>query len=98
MNDKELAVILDEICSLVMKRIKNSDLYKNVVRRKNATVDSAPSSEDGNIGSIVNVKLPYDNKSFPARNETGYNLNKGDLVCIEYCIDLKNAVAVYKVK
>ena len=66
-------------------------------RLKNATVVSELTSGDSNIGKEVKVIFPYDTISFPVRNETGVDLAKGDLICLEYSIDIKNAVAVYKV-
>jgi hypothetical protein len=60
---------------------------------KNATVIS----ETAGMEEVVEVKLPYDTTSFFVRNETGKTLNQGDLVCIMYWIDLKNAVAMFKV-
>ena len=60
---------------------------------KNATVVS----ESANIEEDVEVRLPYDATSFFVRNETGKVLSQGDLVCIMYWVDLKNAVAMFKV-
>ena len=97
MNEKQIEEIVEEVCKLVLKRIKNDGYFKNVLKRKNATVVSVLSEGESNVGKKINVSLPYDSTVFSVPNETGKDLNKGDLVCIEYCIDLKNAIAVYKV-
>lgn len=94
---KDLEEFVEMLYPYFKKKMLSDNSFKNFVKRKNATVTSTLASGSTNIGSNVDVCLPYDTTSFSVRNETGTNLNKGDLVCIEYCIDLKNAIAVYKV-
>nr|DAQ94560.1 MAG TPA: Protein of unknown function (DUF3888) [Caudoviricetes sp.] len=98
MNDTEVKELVELLLPYIKKEIKNDNDFKTNVKRKNATVVSV--TKDGNnstLGQSVQVKLAFDNVSFSVPNETGKELASGDLVCIEYCIDLKNAVAVYKV-
>lgn len=97
MNDKELKELLDILYPYFREKLKADGLLKNYVQRKNASVISVLNDGENNIGKQVEVVLPYDTTSFFVRNETGVNLNKNDLVCLEYSVDLKNAVAVYKV-
>lgn len=97
MEEKNIAEFIEILYPYIKKKIMSEGFYKNTVKRKNATVTSVLATGGTNIGSSVDVVLPYDSKSFAVRNETGVDLNKGDLVCLEYSIDLKNAIAVYKV-
>ena len=92
MNNKEIQEFVDILYPFFLEKMKNDGYFKNNVKMKNATVvKSAAIDED------VEVRLPYDTTSFFVRNETGKTLNQGDLVCIMYWIDLKNAVAIFKV-
>lgn len=92
MNNKQIEEFVDILYPFFLKKIKEDGYLKNNVKMKNATVvESAGVEED------VEVRLPYDTTSFFVRNETGKNLKQGDLVCIMYWIDLKNAVAMFKV-
>ena len=92
MNNKEIQEFVDILYPFFLKKMRNDGYFKNNVKMKNATVvGSASIKED------VEVRLPYDTASFFVRNETGEALSQGDLVCIMYWIDLKNAVAVFKV-
>ena len=97
MDKKQTEEFVELLYPYFKKKLLADNAFKSFVRRKNATVTSFLASGSSNIGKTINVILPYDTTSFSVRNETGSNLNKGDLVCIEYCIDLKNAIAVYKV-
>ena len=98
MNNKELEEFVETLYPFFVKKLKNDGFFKNNVKRKNATVISVETDENGSsIGQNIIVQLPYDTVSFTAINETGKELTANDLICIEYCIDLKNAVAVYKV-
>ena len=72
--------------------MRSDGYFKNNVKMKNATV-----VQDADVEEDVEVRLPYDTTSFFVRNETGKPLKSGDLVCIMYWIDLKNAVAMFKV-
>lgn len=90
MNEKEIEQFLDSLYPFLLNKLKNDSFFKNILKRRNATVKSVN-------GDIVNVCFLYENVSFPAINKTGETLAVGDLVCIDYWIDLKNAVAVYKV-
>ena len=91
MSEKDMGQILDSMYSFILKKLKNDPFFKNVLRRKNAIVKSVNDTS-------VDVCFQYDEStSFPVLNKTGETLAVGDLVCIDYWIDLKNAVAVYKV-
>lgn len=89
MDNKQLEELVELLLPYIKKKLKEDNDFKLNVKRKNATVVSVT---DDN----VEVRLPYDNVTFTVPNETGQTLSAGNLVCIEYCIDLKNAVAVYK--
>ena len=92
MNNKEIQEFVDILYPFFLKKMRNDGYFKNNVKMKNATVVESAEPE-GN----VEVRIPYDTTSFFVRNETGKALTKGDLVCIMYWIDLKNAVALFKV-
>ena len=92
MNNKEIEEFVDMLYPFFLKKMRNDGYFKNNVKMKNATVVSSGGAEED-----VEVRLPYDTTSFFVRNETGKNLKQGDLVCIMYWIDLKNAVAMFKV-
>lgn len=96
-SEKDLEQFIELLYPFFEKKLIANGLLKNVVRRKNATVTSTLDSGATNIGGNVDVAFPYDRATFSVRNETGANLNQGDLICIEYSVDLKNAIAVYKV-
>ena len=92
MNNKEIQEFVDILYPFFLKKMRNDGYFKNNVKMKNATVVGSASIEED-----VEVRLPYDTTSFFVRNETGKALSQGDLVCIMYWIDLKNAVAIFKV-
>lgn len=94
MNDKQIKEFVELLYPYFKDMLLQEDAIKNSVRRKNATV----TSESASVGSLVSVALPYDTVSFDVRNETGADLKKGDLVSLEYNVDLKNAIAVYLIK
>ena len=92
MNNKQIEEFVDILYPFFLKKMRSDGYFKNNVKMKNATVvKSAGISDD------VEVRLPYDATSFFVRNETGKDLSQGDLVCIMYWVDLKNAVAMFKV-
>ena len=92
MNNKEIQEFVDMLYPFFLEKMKKDGAFKNNVKMKNATVVSSAGIEED-----VEVRLPYDTASFSVRNETGKTLSQGDLVCIMYWIDLKNAVAMFKV-
>ena len=92
MNDKQIEEFVDMLYPFFLKKMRNDGYFKNNVKMKNATVIKSAGIEED-----VEVKLPYDTTSFSVRNETGKTLSQGDIVCIMYWIDLKNAVAMFKV-
>ena len=92
MTNKEIEEFVDVLYPFFLEKMRSDGYFKNNVKMKNATVIKA-----ANTGEDVEVRLPYDTTSFLVRNETGKALNQGDLVCIMYWIDLKNAVAMFKV-
>ena len=93
MTNKEIQEFVDILYPFFLKKMRDDGYFKNNVKMKNATVVS----ESAAIKKDVEIRLPYDTTSFFVRNETGKELIKGDLVCIMYWIDLKNAVAIFKV-
>jgi DUF2075 family protein len=93
MTNKEIENFVDILYPFFLKKMRDDGYFKNNVKMKNATVVS----ESANIEEDVEVRLPYDKTSFFIRNKTGKELVKGDLVCVMYWIDLKNAVAIFKV-
>ena len=92
MNNKQLQEFVDMLYPFFLEKMRNDGVFKNNVKMKNATVVGS-----AGIEKDVEVRLPYDTKSFYVCNKTGKILNQGDLVCIMYWIDLKNAVAIFKV-
>ena len=93
MNDKELAELMDLLYPYFVKKMKSDNTFKNCIKSTNATVVSESSSP----GSDVNIKFPYDTTEITVKNNSTANLVKGDLVCVHYYIDLKNAYVAYKV-
>ena len=92
MTNKEIEEFVDILYPFFLKKMRNDGYFKNNVKMKNATVVKSAGVEED-----VEVRLPYDTTSFFVRNETGKTLSQGDLVCIMYWIDLKNAVAMFRV-
>lgn len=92
MNNREIEEFVDTLYPFFLKKIRNDGYFKNNVKMKNATV-----VRPAGVGEDVEVRLPYDTTSFFVRNETGKELIQDDLVCVMYWIDLKNAVAIFKV-
>lgn len=92
MTNKEIQKFVDILYPFFLEKMREDGYLKNNVKMKNATVVESANAEEN-----VKVRLPYDTTSFLARNETGKTLNQGDLVCIMYWVDLKNAVAMFKV-
>lgn len=92
MTNKEVEKFVDILYPFFLKKMREDGYLKNNVKMKNATVVESAEPEGD-----VEVRIPYDTTSFFVRNETGKALNRGDLVCIMYWIDLKNAVAIFKV-
>lgn len=92
MTNKEIEEFVDILYPFFLKKMRTDGYFKNNVKMKNATVVGS-----ANIEEDVEVRLPYDTTSFFVRNETGKALSQGDLVCVMYWVDLKNAVAMFKV-
>lgn len=99
MDSKELENFVELLYPYFLKKLKSDGLLKNYVKMKNATVVSNSVAEnETNIDKKVDVMFPYDSTSFSVLNKTGEKLNKDDVVCLMYWVDLKNAVAIFKVK
>lgn len=92
MNNKDMQEFVDMLYPFFLEKMRKDGYFKNNVKIKNATVVSSAGMEED-----VEVRLPYDTTSFFVRNETGKKLIQGDLVCLMYWIDLKNAVALFRV-
>lgn len=93
MNEKEIQEFVDLLYPHFVKRLMDDGNFKNNVKAKNAIVVSASVAD----GSNVSVRLPYDTATFTVPNKTGATLVAGNTVCLLYWIDLKNAVAMFKV-
>ena len=106
MNDKELAELIDLLYPHFLKKLNSERMYKNCIKATNATVtwvDTTTVTVDGttqrvsNKGKNVKIKFPYDSTAISVINKSTSELNVGDLVCVHYYIDLKNAYVAYKV-
>ena len=93
MNEKEIKEFVELLYPHFVQKLMEDSNFKNNVKAKNATVVSE-SVEDG--GSVI-VRLPYDKTAFVVPNKTGVTLTVGNTVCLLYWIDLKNAVALFKI-
>ena len=93
MNDREVAELVELLYPHFVKKMKTDSAFKNCIKSTNATVVSESSSP----GSDVEIKFPYDTTTITVKNKSTSDLVKGDLVCIHYHIDLKNAYVAYKV-
>ena len=102
-NDKELNDFIDLLYSNFVKRLKQENFIKTTAQMKNAQVISVTNVAVGDTGAVTNigqnieVRLPYDADTFIVKNKTGEELSVGDTVQLMYWIDLKNAVAIFKV-
>jgi hypothetical protein len=106
MSDKELEELIELLYPYFLKKMKADGSFKNCVRSTNATVtwvDTTTEEVDGesqrvsNLGKEVGIKFPYDTAEISVLNKSSSELNVGDLVCVHYYIDLKNAYVAYKV-
>lgn len=95
MNDKELAKIMDLLYPHFIKKLKSEGIFKNCIKNTNATVSWIDDESDTNIGKVVKVKFPYDVDDVEVINKSTSELKEGDLVCVHYCMDLKNAYVAY---
>lgn len=93
MNDKEVAELVELLYPYFVKKMKADSTFKNCIKSTNATVISKSSSP----GSNVDIKFPYDTATITVKNNSTSDLAEGDLVCVHYYIDLKNAYVAYKV-
>lgn len=102
-NDKELNDFIDLLYSNFVKRLKQENFIKTSAQMKNAQVITVTNIAVGDTGTVTNigqnieVRLPYDANTFIVKNKTGEELSVGDTVQLMYWIDLKNAVAIFKV-
>ena len=106
MNDKEIAELVELLYPYFIKKIKEDKDFKNCIKSTNATVtwvDPLTENIDGkdvqvsNVGKNVNIKFPYDTAELSVLNKSTSELAVGDLVCVHYYIDFKNAYVAYKV-
>lgn len=106
MTNKEIEEFVDILYPFFLKKMRTDGYLKNIVKMKNATVVSKLAEGESNIDKEVEVIFPYDSTSFSVLNKTGVDLNaynpetktnNVDTVCLMYWIDLKNAVAMFKV-
>ena len=102
-NDKELNDFIDLLYSNFVKRLKQENFIKTSAQMKNAQVITVTNIAVGDTGTVTNigqnieVRLPYDPNTLIVKNKTGEELSVGDTVQLMYWIDLKNAVAIFKV-
>lgn len=97
MTDKEIAEFVDILYPYFLKKIKLDNSFKNCIKSSNATVTWVDSEMETNIGKIIKIKFPYDTSELEVINKSVSELSVGDLVCVHYYIDLKNAYVAYKV-
>lgn len=106
MNDKELAEFVDLLYPYFIKKMKADSTFKNCIKSTNATVTWVDTSTEkvndvsvqvSNIGKKVKIKFPYDKEEIEVINKSTSELAAGNLVCVHYYIDLKNAYVAYKI-
>ena len=106
MNDKELAELIELLYPHFLKKMKTDGAFKNCIKSTNATVtwvNTATETVDGearrvsNVGAEIRIKFPYDTTEISVLNKSVSELDVGDLVCVHYYIDMKNAYVAYKV-
>lgn len=106
MNDTELRELIDLLYPFFIKRLKEEGLFKTCIKSTNATVSWVDTTTEivnnvnvrvSNVGKSIKVILPYDVTSIDVINKSTSELNVGDVVCLHYNIDLKNAYVAYKV-
>jgi hypothetical protein len=106
MDDKQLSELMDLLYPFFQKKLKSDSTFKNCIRSENATVtwvDQTTTTVNGttqrvsNIGKWVKIRFPYDTTEISVMNKSNSELNIGNLVCVHYYIDLKNAYVAYKV-
>lgn len=98
MNDKEIAEFIDLLYPHFIKKLKSDSFFKNCIKSRNATITWVDTELESNIDAEVKLKFPYDLTEVTMVNKSGYELKVGDIVCVHYYIDLKNAYVAYKVK
>lgn len=96
MSENEILAIVEILYPYFLKKFKADAGFKNCIRSTNATVTEVQSGVS-NIGQVVKIKLPYDTIDLEVINKSTSELAVGDLVCLHYYIDLKNAYVAYKV-
>jgi len=97
MNDKELSELMNLLYPYFVKKIKSDGMFKNCIKSTNATVTWVDTEVTDNIGTMVKIRFPYDTVEIEVLNKSTSSLSVGDLVCVHYYIDLKNAYIAYKV-
>jgi hypothetical protein len=106
MNDRELSELMDLLYPYFVKKLKADGVFKNCIKSINATVtwvDTTTKKVDdkdvrvSNIGKTIKIKFPYDSTEIDVINKSTSELDVGNLVCVHYFIDLKNAYVAYKV-
>lgn len=97
MNSKELEDFVELIYPYFLKKLNESGTLKECIKSINASVTWIDASLESNIGSVVKVRFPYDTADINVVNKSTHELKIGDLVCLHYNIDLKNAYVAYVV-
>ena len=105
MTEKHIQELVELLYPYFFKKLKTENAIKNCIKSTNATVtwvDAQTTTVNGttqtitNIGKMVKVKFPYDTEDIEVINKSTSELSVGDLVCLHYNIDLKNAYVAYK--
>lgn len=98
MSEKEISELIELLYPHFLKKLKSESAFKSCIKSTNATVSSLGSAGTNNVGARVGVKFPYDSTEISVINKSTTPVGIGDLVCLHYCIDLKNAYIAYKVQ
>lgn len=96
MDDKTIAEFVELLYPYFIKKLKEDSVFKKCIKSTNATVTWVDSSLGTNIGSNVMIRFPYDSTEISVTNKSNSELQVGNLVCVHYNIDLKNAYIAYK--
>lgn len=97
MNTKQAEDLAEILYPYFLKKLQDDGFLRNNVKMKNATVVSTLAEGETNVDKNISIKFPFDTATISVPNKTGVDLKYGDLICLMYWVDLKNAVAIFKV-
>ena len=95
MTDREVSELIDLLYPYFIKKLETEGVFKKCIKSTNAEVTWVNTSAETNVGEIVKVKIPYDTSDMEVYNKSTSELAVGDLVCLHYNIDFKNAYVAY---